>query len=142
MPMRFVVSAAGRLVAGAALLLTGAAGCGSGPYPVRGTVTLEDGTKVTSGTVIFETRDAEKPVAARGEIKPDGSYELGTHKPGDGAPAGVYRVLIAPPPTHPDRPPEKPPYDNRYTSFATSQLEFEVKAGANEYPIRLAPRPK
>jgi len=36
----------------------------------------------------------------------------------------------------------RPPYDERYASFATSGLEFEVKAGPNECPIKLAPRRK
>jgi hypothetical protein len=126
----------------AVLFLAGAAGCGGGPYPVRGTVTLEDGTPVTSGMVTFETKDVEKPLTARGEIKADGSYQLGTYKPGDGAPPGVYRVIVTPRAQSPDLPPVKTPYDKRYTDFATSGLEFEVKSGANEYPIRLAPRPK
>jgi hypothetical protein len=128
--------------AAALLLLLGAVGCGARPYPVRGTVTLEDGTPVTSGMVSFETKDVEKPITARGEIKPDGSYELGTYKPGDGALPGVYRVTVTPLAQNPDLPVPKPAYDARYTSFDTSGLEFEVKAAANEYPIKLAPRRK
>jgi hypothetical protein len=128
--------------AAALLLVLGVLGCGGRPYPVRGTVTLEDGTPVTAGMVSFETKDAEKPVTARGEIKPDGSYELSTYKAGDGALPGVYRVAVTPPAQSPDLPVTKPPYDARYTSFATSGLEFEVKPTSNEHPIKLAPRRK
>jgi hypothetical protein len=124
------------------LFVTGAAGCGSGPVPVRGTVTLEDGTPVTNGMVTFVTKDVEKAVTARGEIQSNGAYKLGTFKPGDGAPPGVYRVIVSPPAQRPDDPPVKLSYDERYTDFSKSQLEFEVKSGDNDIPIRLAPRPK
>jgi hypothetical protein len=128
--------------AAALLLLFGAVGCGARPYPVRGNVTLEDGTPVMAGMVTFETKDAEKPVTARAQINPDGSYELSTYKPGDGALPGVYRVAVTPAAQSPDLPATKPTYDERYTSFATSGLEFEVKAASNECPIKLAPRRK
>jgi hypothetical protein len=128
--------------AAALLLLLGTLGCGARPYPVRGSVTLEDGTPVTAGMVTFETKDAEKPVTARGQIQPDGSYELSTYKPGDGVLPGVYRVAVTPAAQSPDASVTKPAYDERFMSFATSGLEFEVKATANEYPIKLAPRQK
>jgi hypothetical protein len=121
----------------AVLLLLGAAGCGSGLYPVQGKVTLDDGTSVTGGIVVFESR-GEQPITARGEIQPDGKYQLSTHKPGDGVPPGKYRVLITPPPqVDLEAPRVKPPYDERYTAFATSGLEFEVTAGPNDIPIKL-----
>ena len=52
-------------------------GCGNRMSPVRGTVTLEDGSPLTKGLVVFEGQADGKPVMARGEIKSDGSYELG-----------------------------------------------------------------
>jgi hypothetical protein len=118
------------------LLLVGTVGCGR-YYPVHGKVTLDDGTAVTAGMVVFETKDVEKPVTARGDIQPDGSYQLSTERPGDGVPPGRYRVLVTPPPQGADAPPQKPPFDMRYASFATSRLEFEVKSGSNDYPIQL-----
>jgi hypothetical protein len=118
------------------LLLVGIVGCGR-YCPVRGTVTLEDGTAVSSGMVVFESKDAAKAITARGDIQPDGNYQLSTARPGDGVPPGVYRVLVAPPPQNPDQPPIKEVFDSRYSAFATSGLEFEVKSGSNEYPIRL-----
>src|SRR5207249_2275528 len=84
-------------LAGAALLFAlGTAGCGSRMVQVTGTVTLDDGTPLTKGLVVFEGIVDGKPVMARGEVKADGTYQLSTGKPGDGALPGKYRVLINP----------------------------------------------
>ena len=125
-----------------ACLLLGLTGCGPRMHPVRGTVTLEDGTPVTRGLVIFERVDGGPPVTARGDIQPDGRYELSTETPGDGVPAGRYRVSINPLDTS-DVPDEMKvlPFDVKYLNQKTSGLDFEVKSGANEFPIRLAPAP-
>ncbi len=125
--------------AAVALVLLAAAGCGPKLYPVRGKVTLADGQPVTEGMVVFERKgEAKEAVTARGEIQADGSYRLSTHRPGDGVPAGTYRVLVAPKfdPNAVDRAPKPPPFDPRYAEFGTSGLEFEVKAGGpDEFPI-------
>jgi hypothetical protein len=116
-----------------------AAGCGSGRYPVRGKVAYPDGTPVTEGTVVFESRDAARPITARGSIQADGSYTLGTLAPGDGVPPGWYKVLVAPKydPNAVDGPRKQAPFDRRYAEFSTSGLECEVKRGPNDYPITL-----
>jgi hypothetical protein len=126
-------------LAAAALALPG---CGGGLYPVRGTVTLDDGTPVAKGLVIFERVDGGPAVTARGDIQPDGSYELSTNKPGDGVPPGRYKVVLNSLDLS-DVPDEQKdlPYDAKYLSPRTSDLEFEVKAGPNDIPIKLA-RPK
>lgn len=123
----------------AALLFLGVAGCGPKLYPVRGKVTYADGTAIAEGMVVFESKGQENPVMARGDIRADGSYELGTKKPGDGVPAGTYRVLVTPKsdPNAIDKPKRPPPFDSRYMEFKTSGLECEVKAEANEFPIRV-----
>jgi hypothetical protein len=125
-----------------ALLALGLAGCGGGLYPVRGTVTLDDGTPVTRGLVVFERVEGGQPITARGEIHPDGRYELSTNKPGDGVPPGKYRVLVNPLELS-DVPDEQKhlPFDVKYLKFETSGLEYEVRAGLNEYPI-VVTRPK
>lgn len=78
-------------------------GCGGPPVnlaPVRGTVTFEDGT-VPQGevaTIYFEpAEDGPQPIrkAASGEIGPDGSFQLGTERPGDGVIPGKYKVCFA-----------------------------------------------
>jgi hypothetical protein len=131
----------GRALAPAALVLValGLAGCGNRMYPVKGTVTLEDGTPLSKGLIIFERVDGGPPLTARGDIQPDGSYQLSTTKPGDGVPPGKYKVLINPLDLS-DVPDEQKnlPFDAKYLSLANSGLEYEVKAGPNEYPIKLA----
>jgi hypothetical protein len=119
------------------LLLLAATGCGARHYPVHGTVTLEDGTPVTAGTVAFEPKDSDSSFSARGELDSQGRFEIGTNRPGDGIPAGTYRVMVAPPPQNPDGPPVKPQFDTRFARFETSGLEFEVKSGASEYLIKV-----
>jgi hypothetical protein len=121
------------------LLLVAVAGCGGRLYPVRGKVTFEDGTPLSKGTVVFESIGGEKAITARGAIQPGGSYQLSTYKPGDGAPAGKYRVLVAPmvdlSSYHPERDVD---FDPRFSAFNTSGLEFDVKPGENEFPIQVA----
>src|SRR5262249_18383635 len=74
------------------LVAFAAGGCGNQTcFPVSGTVTYKDGTPVTAGLVIFEP--VNQKISARGEIKPDGSFQLGTHGDSDGAMEGEYKVL-------------------------------------------------
>jgi hypothetical protein len=118
-------------------------GCGQRLYPVHGTVTLEDGTPLERGMVVFEGQPEGAAVMARGEVKAGGSYQLSTHRPGDGVLAGKYRVQINPMDLS-EVPDEKKnlPFDRKYLRFETSGLEFEVKPGSNDFPIRLAkPQP-
>ena len=132
-----------RVVAGMIAVVFGSAlGCGAGKHPVRGTVALDDGTPVTKGLVVFERFDGGPPVSARGEISSNGSFELSTDRPGDGVPAGKYRVLINSMDLS-DIPDEQKrlPYDIKYLKFESSGLEFEVKAGITEYPIKLSRPP-
>jgi hypothetical protein len=137
--MRITAHGARRVLTAAVLLLVpGLAGCGNKLNPVRGTITLEDGTPLTKGLVVFEGTVGGAPVSARGEVKPDGTYQLGTYKAGDGALAGKYRVLINPLDLS-EVPDEQKnlPFDYKYLKFDTSGLECEVKPGANEFPIKL-----
>src|SRR5262245_25150973 len=119
-------------------LFLAVAGCGGGKLPVRGTVTLEDGTPLTKGLVVFERVEGGKAITARGEVLSDGSFEMSTDKPGDGVPVGKYRVLVNAMDLS-DVPDEqkKIPFDFKYQKFETSGLEFEVKSGNNVFPIKL-----
>jgi hypothetical protein len=112
-------------------------GCGTGKYPVRGRVTLDDGTPLTRGMVVFESLDGTQ--GARGMIKPDGRYELSSAVPGDGVRPGRYRVLVSALDMS-DVPDEQKTlaFDVKYTRFQTSGLEVEVKAGRNDVPIELS----
>ena len=121
------------------ILLIALAGCSSGKHPVRGVVTLDDGSPLTKGLVVFERVEGGPPISARGDIGPNGRYELSTDKPGDGVPVGKYKVLINPLDSS-DVPDEqkKLPFDMKYMKFETSGLECEVKAGGTDYPIKLS----
>ena len=72
-----------------ALMLT-AVGC-SDKVQMRGKVTFsDDNSPLTSGQVSFQS----DTVLARGYLKPDGTYILGTDTEKDGLPKGTYRVSI------------------------------------------------
>ena len=75
----------------------GLAGCGGGLYPVRGTVTLDDGTPRDQGAGRLRA-GRRRPAGHRPRRDParTGRYELSTDKPGDGVPPGKYKVLINP----------------------------------------------
>jgi hypothetical protein len=72
--------------------LVGAIGCGGGTTPVSGEV-RHNGVAVTAGRVVFRPQGEGK--LAFGPIESDGTFRLMTTKPGDGAGAGSYRVMIA-----------------------------------------------
>ncbi|HEY7154332.1 MAG TPA: hypothetical protein VH575_10280 [Gemmataceae bacterium] len=63
--------------------------------PVRGAVVLPNGRTLTSGLVTFHPKDPTKG-EARGSIKTDGRFELGTYKINDGAMLGAYTVTVEP----------------------------------------------
>ena len=65
-------------------------GC-SDKVPMRGKVTFsDDQSPLTAGTVMFQS----DTILARGDLKPDGTYIMGTEKLTDGIPKGTYRVSI------------------------------------------------
>src|SRR5262245_57297473 len=120
-----------------------AVGCASGRYPVNGRVTYEDGTPVESGTVVGEATVDGKAVGVQGGIGKDGSFSLGTERPGDGAPPGTYKVLIMPRALGDAEMAEgkQPAVAGKYTKFETSGLTLEVKPERNVLNITVS-RPK
>src|SRR6185369_6211033 len=50
-------------------------------FPVHGNVVHKDGSPMTAGMVIFEP--VGQKISSRGEIKPDGSFQLGTYTDND-----------------------------------------------------------
>jgi hypothetical protein len=82
-----------------ALFCAACIGCGkANPYlPVSGTVKFDDGT-VPQGeisSITFQPK-ANGPgfKGAQSTIEPDGSFQLGSERPGDGAKPGEYYVTI------------------------------------------------
>lgn len=76
------------------LLLSCLAGCSSRlkTYPVKGRVEFENGAPVVMGTV--ELQSIEYKVNARGNIQPDGSFELTTFEENDGAVGGNHKCVV------------------------------------------------
>lgn len=72
-----------------------AAGCG-GPklYPVRGVVKFDGRPMKGGGSIAFMPVGNQPGRAPGGEVKEDGTFELSTAAPGDGAMAGEFRVVI------------------------------------------------
>ena len=69
-------------------------GCGEQLYPVKGKVMFEGKPMLGGGSITFMPQGTDKLREAGAEIKEDGTFELTTAKPGDGAIAGDYRVVI------------------------------------------------
>lgn len=133
----------------AALILALMAGCSgqANTYLVHGMVVYPDGKPLTTGTVEFEATHEGRQITASAEIAPDGTFQLGTFAPNDGAVAGHHRVaviadfdiatgwerpdMIPPPALHP-----------RYRDFSTSGLEFDIKPRTNNILVQVdyAPR--
>ncbi len=70
-------------------------GCSSGQletYPTKGKVKFKSGAPVHVGTVELKSR--EHGVQARGDIQPDGTFELSTYSKGDGAVAGTHDCVV------------------------------------------------
>jgi hypothetical protein len=80
----------------AAAVSVACAGCGgsSKVYPVKGTVKFEGKPMKGGGSISFQPTGGQSGKAAGGEIKEDGTYEVMTHKPGDGSMTGDFRVVI------------------------------------------------
>ena len=78
------------------LIIAAAAGCGSDGLPgmvaIQGTVTYK-GEPLTHGTVLYLPKDGSGR-QARGEIQPDGRFELTTLRAGDGAQVGEYSIVV------------------------------------------------
>jgi hypothetical protein len=127
------------VVVAAALL--GLAGCG-GPsvYPVRGKVVWENGAEareLAGGLVVTEAEN--KLVGARGSIQKDGSFELSTYKPGDGALLGKHRVAVVE--YSPKDTPPPPVIDLAFSSLEKPQLEINVEQKTNEVTLKVRRAP-
>ncbi len=98
--------------------------------PVKGKVTYK-GQPVAKGTVTFEPDDYGRP--ATGPIPAEGTFTLGTYKPGDGAVPGHHRITIT-------ETGIKSPRDalaTRLASPAASGLSADVDAEHSEFPLEI-----
>jgi hypothetical protein len=123
-----------------------ATGCGDGGvHPVEGLVTWKSGApaKELAGSLVFFEL-SETQTSSTGTIQEDGSFQLTTYQPNDGAPAGEHTVLILEVgrkslggPDSTAIAPSK--IDTRYATPATSDLRATVKPGKNNITLVVEP---
>lgn len=117
--------------------MLGVGGCGSDglpKYAAKGTVKFADGSPLSGAMVQFRpiSQSLRKDGNARGNTGPDGSFQLSTLKPGDGAIATDFQVAINPPLPAGDMDEimksggRRPVISPRFEDFETSGLEFTV----------------
>lgn len=129
------------LLVGVAAIALVCGGCGQRVtmVPVRGRVTV-DGKPLGSGSVMFQPQAGP---AARGQIGPDGSFELGTHHPGDGVRAGpaavrVTSVAAVKVVAGEEQPAGRSVIPMRYADFTTSGITVTVAPGMEPVEIELS----
>jgi hypothetical protein len=90
---------------------------------VGGTVRFDDGTPVTTGYVYFDNGTE----SGRGEIKADGTYDMGMMQDGKGLPAGDYKVYVLGPTE--ESGPGIPLIAPEFTAADKTPLTCKVEAG-------------
>lgn len=112
-------------------------GCSNGHKRLCGRVVYSDtGEPLECGTVIFVTDTFQ----ARGNIKENGRFDVGSFKVGDGLPSGTYKVLIIDAVIQGKLSAsgtltEKILIDHKYGSSETSGLSFVVDGKQREFDI-------
>ncbi len=124
-----------RLLLLPAVVLVAAGGCGKyTTHPVTGVVQLDDGTPVPRAVVTFEAVDGS--LSAHGVTNAEGRFRLSTVGREDGAVAGRYLASIRPlDPVDAESQQRPIRIDPKYFRFETSELEYEVTSGRNEFTI-------
>jgi hypothetical protein len=122
--------ATGMLLGG--MLLIALVGCGGSSRPTYragGKVVFLDGAPLTDAMVEFRSVGSEQPVVARGQVQSDGSFQLSTYRPNDGAVEGEHSALVTPLARmgHIEETKGTPMVvDSRFTQFGTSGWKFTV----------------
>jgi hypothetical protein len=119
--------------------LIGMLGCGGKTAPVKGQMKLKDGGDVSQlARYIVQFEPEGGRTSGTGEIQPDGTFQITTFAPNDGALPGKHRVAVSPPQSpDPDKPPPKPAIARKYFDFSTSGLSVEIKPGKNDVVLEL-----
>lgn len=126
-----------------ALLVIAFAGCGGGilHVPVTGTVKFKDGS-VPQGviaSITFQPTSGGTDVkGASGSIEKDGSFELRTVEPGDGARPGDYAVTLHVMDAYPRG---KSVVAEAFTKVNTTPLKVTVKADEDNHFDFVVERP-
>jgi hypothetical protein len=120
------------------LILLCTASCAGGRkpvVPVRGKV-LFHGQPAAGASIVFHPADKQDPRPAYpgAEVGPDGSFQLTTYRPNDGAPVGKYVVTVIWLKVDQGKVRQYSPLPGRYSNPATSGLEATITQGSNELP--------
>ncbi len=126
-----------------AVVVAAVSGCGDSDrlstYDVQGKVTFPDGSPLEGGQITFQS--VEHGLSATGEIRSDGTFELTTYEPGDGAVAGLHRVAVMaaiPRNVDTDEGGYRSPIQSRFQDTLSSGLEFTVtEDGPNDASIKV-----
>ncbi|MDR1270884.1 MAG: hypothetical protein LBK82_15320 [Planctomycetaceae bacterium] len=119
-----------------ALLLL--SGC-SDKVGLGGKVTFsDDGSPLGTGTVCFET----DTYLARGTLKADGSYVVGSLSEKDGLPAGNYRIYVSGAEKEIGQDKDgmsimEPLIDPKFSSGSTSGLSLDVTASTKSFDFKV-----
>lgn len=94
----------------------------------------DDNSPLATGTVCFET----STFLARGTIKPDGTYVVGSVSEKDGIPPGKYKVYVSGATKEIGTSKDGMPImesliDEKFASAANSGLEFEVTSSSKRF---------
>lgn len=108
-------------------------GCSVNKQPLDGRVTYPDGSPLEAGVVCFE----ENGFLARGKIKEDGRYTVGSESSANGIPLGIYKVYINSAEKLPEGRlgPLEPLIDKKYANIATSGLTFTADGKTRKFDI-------
>ena len=126
------------------VLVWGAISAGRGPggpdrldvYPVIGELRYE-GQPASGATIFLHPQDPSIPVRPQAFVNDDGTFEVTTYQPGDGAPAGRYKATIewrravAGQSADESVPPNV--FPAAYTSPQSSPVEVTVDEGENTF---------
>ncbi len=108
------------------------------PKPVRteGIVRL-NGVPLAGGMIMLLPEDEEHGRPASGMIEPDGSFELGTLAPGDGALPGKYRVVVTPQSASGKDAGKTKAVPERYTDPEKTPLRAVIESKSKDQTIRV-----
>ena len=119
------------------LLLLIVAGCGGGKVGLSGKVVYsDDKSPVPMGVVCLET----EKFLARGNIKPDGTFDVGSISEKDGLPPGTYRVYVSDARRIVGQDKDgsdiyEQLIDPKYTAAATSGLTINITSSTKNFEI-------
>jgi len=111
------------------------------PFPVSGTVTFADGTKLVGGIVIFSPVEMETHGKMRyegaGLVDDQGRYKIGLNADGTGVPAGEYKVQVQPREYQELPRSNSSKIPNQFREKDTTPLTLTVKEQDNTFAIVL-----